>query len=141
MFTALAHQVAELFFEKLPKSTDRFGNLKDNLPLTIFWVANGIVVAGFGEELIYRGYLINAIERLLGNGALTKALAISLPAMLWAARHYYFSGAYGSIIVLFTGVLFGVFYIFIGRNLWPLIIAHSIIDCLAFVGRYYDWGG
>jgi len=35
------------------------------------------------------------------------------------------------------GLVFGVSYRVGGRNLWPLILAHGLIDSMDMVGHYF----
>lgn len=132
----MASKLADVFFEKLPRENVRFGNLKGNVGLTVSWIALGIAAGGFGEEIVYRSFFVNAIEKLV-NRKYGVVGAIFLPALFWAFRHYYFSGGHGSIVVFCVGLLFGIIYIINGRNIWPLIVVHALIDTTSFVLRYY----
>lgn len=132
----MAGKLASVFFEKLPRENVRFGNLEGNINLTLFWVVLGIAAGGFGEEIVYRSFFINAIEKVI-NTKVGTAIAIFLPALFWALRHYYFSGGHGSIVVFSVGLLFGIIYIINGRNIWPLIFVHAVLDTTSFVLRYY----
>ncbi|TJY37754.1 CPBP family intramembrane glutamic endopeptidase [Pontimicrobium aquaticum] len=131
-----AGKLANIFFEKLPRENIRFGNLEGNIGLTLSWVTLGIAAGGFGEEIVYRGFFVNAIEKLI-NKKMGIAIAILLPALFWGLRHFYFSGGHGSIVVFSIGLLFGIIYIINGRNIWPLIFVHALIDTSSFVLRYY----
>ena len=83
---------------------------------------------GWAEEVIVVGYLLTRL-RELGVGG-TRALAYS--SVLRGAYHLYqgFSAGLGNIAM---GVVFGVVWRRSGR-LWPLIVAHGLIDTVAFVG-------
>lgn len=137
---AFAHLVAGQFFERTPRTNPRFGDLEGDLPMTLVWVTMGIGIGGFAEEMMYRGFFINALERVF-NRRLGILLAIILPALFWAVRHYYFSGAYGSVIVFFFGLFFGAVYVLNGRNLWPTILLHGLVDTASFLMRYFGLGG
>jgi membrane protease YdiL (CAAX protease family) len=83
---------------------------------------------GWAEEVIVIGYLLTRL-RQLGVGG-TRALAYS--SLLRGAYHLYqgFSGGLGNFAM---GVVFGIVWRRSGR-LWPLIVAHGLIDTVAFVG-------
>jgi uncharacterized protein len=83
---------------------------------------------GWAEEVIVVGYLLTRL-RELGVGG-TRALAYS--SVLRGAYHLYqgFSAGLGNVAM---GVVFGVVWRRSGR-LWPLIVAHGLIDTVAFVG-------
>ena len=80
------------------------------------------------EEVVVVGYLITRL-RQLGRGP---AWAIGLAALLRGAYHLYqgFGAFVGNAVM---GVVFGWFFVRTGRLL-PLVIAHTILDVVAFVG-------
>ena len=127
--------IAKAFFVK-PEESARFAGLAGNLPLTLWYILLGWVVGGFIEELIYRAFLISAIQRILGDSTVATLIAILIPGIIWAARHIYFKGAYGAVFMFFSSLVFGLFYIMSKRNLWPNIILHGFINTFGFIGRY-----
>jgi membrane protease YdiL (CAAX protease family) len=80
------------------------------------------------EEVVVVGYLLTRL-RQLGRGP---AAAIGIAALLRGAYHLYqgFGGFVGNTVM---GVVFGWFFLRTGRVL-PLIIAHALLDVVAFVG-------
>jgi uncharacterized protein len=100
------------------------------VPVLLVWsLANA-----FGEEVVVVMYLLTRL-RQLGWG-LPAALAAS--SVLRGSYHLYqgVSAGFGNI---FMGLLYGWFYWRTGR-IWPLVIAHFLIDAVAFVG-YAAIGG
>ncbi len=90
-----------------------------------------IVIAfanGFAEEVIVVGYLLTRLRQL--GVAAPAALACS--ALLRGAYHLYqgFGAGLGNVAM---GLVFGYAWQRTGR-LWPLILAHGLIDTVAFVG-------
>jgi len=83
---------------------------------------------GFAEEVVVVGYLITRL-RQLGLGQRRAVLASSLLRGLY---HLY-QGIGAGLGNLIMGVVFGYTWCRTGR-LWPLVIAHGIIDTVAFVG-------
>ncbi|WP_374700894.1 CPBP family intramembrane glutamic endopeptidase [Rhodococcus globerulus] len=80
------------------------------------------------EEVLVVAYLISRL-RLLGWGENSSLLASSL---LRGSYHLYqgFGGGVGNVVM---GLIFGRYWQRTGR-LWPLIIAHALIDMVAFIG-------
>jgi membrane protease YdiL (CAAX protease family) len=74
------------------------------------------IIAGIGEELIFRGL----IQRKLYKGLKNPHAAIWLAAFIFSAIHFQF---YGFLPRLFLGALFGYFYYWSG-NLWVPIVGH-----------------
>lgn len=83
---------------------------------------------GFAEEVVVVGYLITRLRRL-GAGERAAVLASSALRGLY---HLYqgFGAGLGNVVM---GVVFGYVWCRSGR-LWPLVIAHGVIDTVAFVG-------
>lgn len=89
--------------------------------------------AAFGEELLVRGFLMNRFSRLYGTGA-----ALALQALVFALGHTY-QGLGGVIALFAVGVVLGWFYLRAGRNLWPVIAAHGLIDTIGITLVYLGY--
>jgi membrane protease YdiL (CAAX protease family) len=102
--------------------------------LVLIWV-----LAAFGEELVYRGYLMNRVADL-GKGSRT-AWAVSLVAvgLLFGAGHMD-QGPTGMLENVSNGLLLGLLYLASGRNLVVPIVAHGVQDTvdltLIYLGAY-----
>ncbi|SBS72627.1 Abortive infection protein [uncultured Mycobacterium sp.] len=83
---------------------------------------------GFAEEVVVVGYLITRLKQL----GLSQNRAILASSVLRGAYHLYqgFGAGLGNLVM---GVVFGYAWCRTGR-LWPLVIAHGVIDTVAFVG-------
>ncbi|GAA2172204.1 CPBP family intramembrane metalloprotease [Agrococcus versicolor] len=102
-------------------------------PLDAQWFTVPILLlaafrAGVTEEVIVIGYLFERL-RSLGWG---RYRIIVAAAVLRASYHLY-QGVGGFVSNLLLGLLFGWLYTRFGRLL-PLVIAHILIDVVAFVG-------
>lgn len=96
-------------------------------------------LAAFGEELAFRGYLMNRIADLVGSSPMGWAISVTLVSALFGLVHLY-QGASGMIAITLTGLLLGGLYLATGRNLWLPIIVHGVNDTLGFLliflGKY-----
>jgi len=83
---------------------------------------------GFAEEVIVVGYLITRLEQL----GLSSSKAVLASSALRGMYHLYqgFGAGLGNVAM---GLVFGYVWRRSGR-LWPLVIAHGVIDTVAFVG-------
>lgn len=97
-----------------------------------------IVHAGFFEEFVYRGYLLNEAKARLGDGRLAWPLAILGVGTLFGALHFYW-GLPGVIFATTWFVLTSGVYLAIGRNLWPMMVSHALADILTFTLAYLGW--
>jgi len=100
--------------------------------LTEWWAGPVLVLAaavnGFLEEVVVVGYLLVRL-RQTGWGV---AAAVAASALLRGSYHLYqgFGGFVGNVVM---GVVFALFYLRTKR-LWPLVIAHTVLDTVAFLG-------
>jgi membrane protease YdiL (CAAX protease family) len=102
-------------------------NLPDvwwRIPILILSAAQNATL----EEVIVVGYLLSRLDRL----GVKPPAAIAISAVIRGSYHLY-QGAGGFIGNATMGVIFGFLYRRWGR-VTPLIIAHTLIDAVAFVG-------
>jgi len=85
-------------------------------------------VAGISEETVMLGYLLARLRTLRWN----PIWAVILSATIRGSYHLYqgFGGFLGN---LGMGLVFGLVYLK-WKRVMPLVIAHTLIDCFAFVG-------
>jgi membrane protease YdiL (CAAX protease family) len=83
---------------------------------------------GWAEEVIVVAYLLTRLRQLRIN----PVAALLISGLLRGAYHLYqgFSAGLGNVVM---GLVFGYAWRRTGR-LWPLIIAHGLIDSVAYVG-------
>jgi membrane protease YdiL (CAAX protease family) len=103
----------------------------ENLP-DVWWRIPVLLLSaaqnGILEEVIVVGYLLSRLDRLGVKGP----VAIAISAVIRGSYHLY-QGAGGFLGNATMGVIFAFLYRRWGR-VTPLIIAHTLIDAVAFVG-------
>jgi uncharacterized protein len=123
---------------KQPNLED-FRPLLGNLKLTLIFLALTWTLAAFGEEMVYRGYLMNRLADLFNRTRGAWLISLIGVHLGFAAAHAY-QGWTGIIDEGLSGLLLGVIYLRNGRNLAVPIIAHGIGDTIDFVliflGKY-----
>ncbi len=116
-----------------------FRPLIGNLKLTLIFVALAWILAAFGEEMVYRGYLMNRVADLSNRTGCAWIISLIVVHVAFALAHAY-QGWTGAIDEGLMGLLLGVIYMRTGRNLAVPIIAHGIGDTidfmLIFLGKY-----
>jgi membrane protease YdiL (CAAX protease family) len=115
--------------------SSRFAALRGNPLLLVLGLFGVWTSAAFGEEIVFRGYLIGRVAGLLGGERVAWIGAVLLSSIIFGAVHFY-QGLSGIIITGSIGLLFGIAYLVLRRNLWPLVIAHGLIDTLSFIQIY-----
>ncbi|MDQ6912432.1 MAG: CPBP family intramembrane metalloprotease [Verrucomicrobiota bacterium] len=96
-----------------------------------------IVVAGFGEETLFRGYLFERLGKLFGSAVWAKVLIVLITTVWFALLHYTVQGLPGVEQAIFTGVVFGTIFAVTGR-IFMLMIAHTAFDLAALAMIYWD---
>tara|TARA_R110002012_G_scaffold321191_1_gene547961 strand:+ start:2164 stop:2457 length:294 start_codon:yes stop_codon:yes gene_type:complete len=86
------------------------------------------------EELLDRGFLIYWFENLFSKTTIATLLAVVLQALIFGFRHSS-DLSDRSISVGLIGLVMGIAYVKFGRNLWPLIIAHAVLNTMSMVER------
>jgi membrane protease YdiL (CAAX protease family) len=103
----------------------------ENLP-DIWWRIPVLLLSALQnatvEEVVVVGYLISRLDKL----GVRPSLAIAISAVIRGSYHLY-QGAGGFLGNAVMGTIFGVLYRRWGR-VTPLIVAHFLIDSVAFVG-------
>ena len=114
-------------------AVSKFGNLKGNWG-HFFLIIPFILLESMLEELLDRGFLMNWIEQVFSKTTLATLIAVLLQAVIFGFRH---SNDFSerSITVGLIGLIMGISYVKFGRNLWPLIIAHCVLNTMSMVER------
>ena len=117
-------------------AVSKFGNLKGNWG-HFFLIIPFILLESMLEELLDRGFLMNWIEKLFSSTSFATVIAVILQAAIFGFRH---SNDFSerSITVGIIGLIMGIAYVKFGRNLWPLIIAHCVLNSGSMIGRVID---
>ena len=92
--------------------------------------------AAFGEEIAYRGYLLNRGAHAGGESNAAFWLAAIVVAVVFGYGHYY-KGPAGILDSGVAGLILGAAYLLSGRNLWTSILAHGFIDTFALGLVYF----
>lgn len=94
------------------------------------------VNAAFGEEVLFRGLLMNNVQRALGDGWLGGVAAALIIAVPFGLLHYFGQGWYGAIVSGAVGFLMGLFFLMTKRNILPVVIAHGVFNSIGFIALY-----
>ena len=120
-----------------------FAVIRGNSRLLMRYLIVVWTVAAFGEEFVFRGYLLNRIAQLQENSHAARWMGVVFSSILWTFVHFY-QGVAGAMLIAVHGVVFGVLYVLTGRNLWVPIVVHGVYDTTAllliFFGRYPNLG-
>ena len=102
------------------------------LALALNWT-----LAAFGEEMSFRGYVLNRLADAGGRTRAAWGAALVTSSVLFGLAHGS-QGVTGMAQESLAGLMLGALYLACGRNLWPPIVAHGVGNTLAFVLIYFD---
>jgi uncharacterized protein len=122
-----------------PPDLSNFAAVRGNLKFALVMIGLIWILAAFGEELVYRGYLMNRVADL-GHG--TRAawiVSLVLISALFGFSHYQ-QGITGIVEEGSDGLILGLIYLACRRNLAIPIVAHGVCDtidiALLFLCKY-----
>lgn len=107
-----------------PRGTEAIAH---SLPAALSALALVWTFAAFGEEIGYRGYIMDRAAQALGGGRAAWLTALALSALLFGLGHFY-KGPAGIVDSGVAGLILGAAYLLSGRCLWTCVLAHGLID-------------
>ncbi|PRH82483.1 CPBP family intramembrane glutamic endopeptidase [Arenimonas caeni] len=117
-----------------PMQSGKVGAVQGNLPALLGMLAIAWTTAALGEELLFRGFLQGRLQALLAGRRGAGLLAALAQGLVFGLAHAY-QGATGILVTGVLGLVFGLLYLR-SKSLWPLVIAHGLIDTLSLVALY-----
>ena len=114
-----------------PETSGAVTQLSDNVWLflldvtVITWV-----LIGFGEEVLFRGFILHRLLALTGESRRGRIVACGLQAAFFGSLHAS-QGAAGVVMTGMIGFIFAWYYLGLPkRTLWPLILVHAATDTI-----------
>jgi uncharacterized protein len=119
------------------RDLSKFKEVQRNLELAVLGVFYASIGAGFYEEFMFRGFLMQGLAMLFGAGRGAWIVACILQGVLFGLAHAY-QNPLGMAITGTLGILMGILVLTLGHNLWPVIIGHGLFDASRFVLFYFQ---
>jgi membrane protease YdiL (CAAX protease family) len=118
-----------------PSGTD---DITGHALVALRWLLIVWTFAAFGEEIGYRGYLLNRAADAGGRSKAAYWAGVLVVAVLFGYGHYY-KGPSGIVDSGVAGLVLGAAYVLSGRNLWVCILAHGFIDTFGVMAAFFGW--
>lgn len=109
-----------------------YNPISGNLPNLLAALVAAWTLVTFGEEMVFRGFLLNAVRRLLPETRATTAMAVVGSASIFGLAHYAW-GWFGVVETALFGLVLAIAYLRSGRNLWVTIVAHALVNTLKYL--------
>jgi len=88
------------------------------------------------EEVIFRGFLMTEISKIIGSGLLATILNIVFTSIVFGFCHAY-QNKCGIVTTGLIGSLIAIVFLISGRNLWVAILTHGFIDTIGILSIYF----
>ncbi len=119
-----------------PADLGGYNFLRGNLPMLILSLAGVYVVSSFGEEVIYRGFLINRMAELGSGGKAAWRLGVVVSSVVFGLVHFEW-GLAGMVQTGLMGLALAISYLAVRRNLWVTVLAHGYLDTVLLLQVYF----
>ncbi|MBA6151898.1 CPBP family intramembrane glutamic endopeptidase [Gelidibacter maritimus] len=119
-----------------PIDYSSFDQLIGNLPACLIALLLVWATAGFGEEIIFRGYFMRQFVKVFGEGKVSIVLNIVLLACFFGYMHSY-QGITGQLVTGIVGALLALIFYLRNYDLWFVIAVHGFFDTIALIFIYF----
>ena len=119
------------------RDLSRFKDVQGNLELAIYGGFYALIGAGFYEEFMFRGFLMQGFAMLFSGNRGGWIIANVMQAVLFGVSHAY-QNPLGMAITGTLALVMGFLVLASGRNLWLVIIGHGLYDANRFVLFYFQ---
>lgn len=129
--------LARFLFEQ-PKDLSLFEPIQGDLPMLALYLTFMWLLAGFGEEFVWRGFVLREIGQSSTRLQHQWIFATLLSALLFGLIHSY-QGPRGVFETAISGIVAGAIYVRSGRSsIWLVVFVHGFQNTISFVAIYFD---
>ncbi|MCK8521550.1 CPBP family intramembrane metalloprotease [Aquimarina sp. D1M17] len=122
-----------------PIDYSAFESYKGNLPAILSLLVYIWLSAAFGEEIVFRGYLMRQFTKFFGSSTISLVLNVLIFGLIFGWLHAY-QGITGQIITGIIGMIMALIFHFRKNDLWFNIAVHGFFDTTALVFIYFGIG-
>ena len=121
----------------MPESADmsNYEYLHNNIFMLILTLFGVYIVSSFGEEVIYRAFIINRLTELGLDTKFGKMATVAISSIIFGLVHYEW-GPTGIVSTALMGLVMGIFYLRFKKKLWILVLAHAYMDTVLLIQIY-----
>ncbi|MBC8753362.1 CPBP family intramembrane metalloprotease [Kordia sp. YSTF-M3] len=120
-----------------PIDYSSFDQLKGNLPAFLITLLLVWATAGFGEEIIFRGYFMRQFVKFFGESKVSIVLNIVLITGFFGFMHSQ-QGITGQLVTWVVGALLALIFYLRKYDLWFIIAIHGFFNTIALTCIYFD---
>lgn len=120
----------------VPIDYSSMSQVKGDLPTAIVWLLIVWATAAFGEEIIFRGYLMRQFVKFFGDGKISLAINILIICGFFGYMHMQ-QGITGQIVAASTGSLLSIIFYLRKYDLWFIMMVHGVFNTLGILSFYF----
>lgn len=120
-----------------PTDLSEFKPLVGNVELLVIYLVLIWTLAAFGEELVYRGYMMNRMADIGDRTPRAWFFSLLAVSSLFGLGHFY-QGPTGIIDTGITSLILGGLYFYSGRNLWLPILTHGFSNTVGLLAIFFN---
>lgn len=120
----------------VPIDYSSFYELEGNLSYFLFFLLLVWATAGFGEEIIFRGYFMRQFVKFFGESKISIALNIIIVTGFFGFMHSG-QGITGQLVTWIVGALIALIFYLRKYDLWFVIAVHGLFNTLALTCFYF----
>lgn len=120
----------------VPIDYSGFDELEGNLSYFLFFLLLVWATAGFGEEIIFRGYFMRQFVKFFGESKMSILLNIFIVTGFFGFMHSG-QGITGQLVTWFVGALIAFIFYLRKYDLWFVIAVHGFFNTLALTCFYF----
>lgn len=134
----LVDVIMQPIFEHLFGEIDlqAFNGLKGNFINYIIFILFMWIVAGFGEEFLFRGYIVKRLAIIFGDTNNSWFIAVTITAVIFGLAHIY-QGTSGVITTGIIGFIMGMIFFRHRKNLSIAMFTHGFYDMIGITLLYF----
>lgn len=108
--------------------------IRSSIARLIMTIVAAWIIGGFYEEVVFRGYIQNILEKRLFKG-IGRWLPIVITSILFGLYHLQ-QDIFAVIAACLGGLYWGILYKKWNNNLWVSIISHALFDMITLILIY-----
>ena len=120
----------------VPIDYSSMSQLEGNLQVTIVWLLLVWATAGFGEEIIFRGFFMRQFVKFFGESKISIVLNIVLVTGFFGFMHSQ-QGITGQLVTWIIGALIALIFYLRKYDLWFVIAVHGFFNTIALICIYF----
>lgn len=114
---------------------DTYAAIEGNNQMLITYLIVSWTTAGFGEELIFRGFFMGQTASVFDRFKSKWIISLLISSTIFGFLHYN-NGIQAIISTGITGFIIGLLYLQTNKNIWAPYFAHALTNTISFLIIY-----